>query len=765
MAANKPLQQLLAEADEELHDLHSTTSSLQSNQSNGDFFSSLSSSDADTTVSHSRLHRSRTKFKPGASPLKSSVDSRLLVAQKQAALDREKVDFSVPLVFLKALFSLVLVSELCLLSQDQHQRDVEALQAEIAQLTEERNHFKALHTQERHNRAAQSQSAHSQMQAELEALRSQLQAAEHTSPSKAKVIADIKAALRDSQALLTEKEYAQLAKVPPEQLSVVDFVRMRYYRTLDGCRQDHENLAAQLQLARQSAAQLKKDKAHLEEQVDAARVDLADCRRRNLELESALKAFARKDGRGSQYDAMQLATSLSENNAKEAYAVIQEMELRIETYLSERDEMQTQLSQAQQHLQILRLDKTHLEKQNVDLESRCARLEEHSLLLQRDLSDMKKAREEMFEKFLDTRNIDKSASDERMRKELEVIRERNKAELEELRRVAQSVHEREVTSLRAERDSAQQMYRETQLELKESKARQDEIFAEFRKCQLDSESALGALRADLKMRDFENGRLEMLYEQQRLQVKDLNQTIDTLRRKLEVATKEFYDLKHGTDRQIAEKNARLREMEEVAETYRALESELDQVVLQAAQADIGDAMLQGLMVGSSTSQRKLKQAVALARQLLASQKENSRLRKDVEDLQQRLKTLNEQLKNSEDLLSQSHQPHQYLIATVKQRDDVIAEQKGQIAALESDVAQLKRERQALATDRDELAADLDDALQHGARRARHSAASAKPVKQHSSHAADETGASSFNARPITIVGEAPWWFSKLKAHS
>jgi progesterone-induced-blocking factor 1 len=182
------------------------------------------------------------------------------------------------------------------------------------------------------------------------------------------------------------------------------------------------------------------------------------------------------------------------------------------------------------------------------------------------------------------------------------------------------------------------------------------------------------------------------------------------------------------------------ELQDNLAMYAALEKELDDVVMQAASTDNMDEVLLSFKTHThthtytltllctlfnhqvlisygyganvpTTARRRLKQGVALARQLLASQKDNASLKHEVKALKQQLAQTVEQQKATEDLLAKSQQPYNYLIETIRQRDGVIGDLRATVQAMEQDLERTKRSMRELREERDELAADLEQLLQ------------------------------------------------------
>ena len=110
------------------------------------------------------------------------------------------------------------------------------------------------------------------------------------------------------------------------------------------------------------------------------------------------------------------------------------------------------MSSSKQTVALLRQDKDYLSRQATDATHKHQFGEEKVQQLSRQLEDAKLAREEMYEKYVASRDQYKSDYENKLREELEQIRVRTNSEIDRLRTSTREMYERENRNLREARD-------------------------------------------------------------------------------------------------------------------------------------------------------------------------------------------------------------------------------------------------------------------------------------------------------------------------
>ncbi|TRY54366.1 hypothetical protein DNTS_011129 [Danionella cerebrum] len=399
----------------------------------------------------------------------------------------------------------------------------------------------------------------------------------------------------------------------------------------------------------------------------------------------------------------------------------------------------------------------------MELNVRCAHQEDRLDRLQMQLEDTKKAREDAYEKYVASRDHYKTEYENKLCEELERIAMKTSHEIESLQRASKEMYERENRNLRETRDNAiiekdralnaervsqdkhdqlldQRCNGVNELQAHARHTSRDSVHScwaypaffspGFRQLQLGSDSRVAELLNQVKLKKFELERSQMVQEETARNLNLCQIECEKHQKKLEarhlklkrlyntVLTKEFYGLQTSSEKRITELHAQSSEQQARLETYERLEKELDDVTMQAAEMeneDEAERVLFSYGYGANiptTSKRRLKQSVQLARRVLQLEKQNTQLRRDLERLTAHSSQISEELKAANQLLQQSQQPHSYLIESVQQRDTQIHSLKEHLTRLEEETSALRKDKAALLQVKNSMAADLERLLNH-----------------------------------------------------
>ena len=230
---------------------------------------------------------------------------------------------------------------------------------------------------------------------------------------------------------------------------------------------------------------------------------------------------------------------------------------------------------------------------------------------------------------------------------------------------------------------------------KEMQAKHDQLLDQLRQLQVGSDSRVAELSSQLKLKTFESERAQMVQEETARSLSLCQMECEKHQKKLEVLTKEFYELQSSSEKRVVELQAQVSEQQVKLETYERLEQELDDVTMQAAEMASekeAERVLFSYGYGANvptTAKRRLKQSVHLARRVLQLEKQNTHLRRYLEKQSTQTGKVSKELEAANQLIQQAQQPYSYLIETVKQRDCQIEKLKERITSLEEEVSVLK----------------------------------------------------------------------------
>ncbi|KAI4889464.1 hypothetical protein NFI96_011637, partial [Prochilodus magdalenae] len=580
---------------------------------------------------------------------------------------------------------------------------------------------------------------------------------------------DIRRSLRDVE--LTEERYSELREVPEDRLSIPEYVAVRFYEVVTPLKAQ----VTELQVKKNSLiddldshrSQIKSLMESYEEERRARSELEIRCQRLTLELADTKQLIQEGDYKRQNYDKVKRERDGYETEVRELRKKLEMMDLTQTALTKERNDLSKEVSTLQQSVTLLQKDKDYLNRQNMELNVRCAHEEDRLERLQIQLEDTKKAREEAYDKYVASRDHYKTEYENKLRDELEHIRMKTSHEIECLQRASKEMYERENRNLRETRDNAVLEKDRAMSSERDMQARYDQLLEQFsalfiylmmgmsglRQLQLTSDSRMSELQNQMKLKAFEVERAQMVQEETAKHLSLCQIECEKHQKKLEavvldgapslqaaqshcsltqcwgpytllaktwvwVLTKEFYALQASSEKRIAELQSQSGEQEKRLEIYEKLEKELDDVTMQAAEMeneDEAERVLFSYGYGANvptTAKRRLKQSVHLARRVLQLEKQNTLLRRDLERRSAHAEQITEELQTANQLLQQSQQPQSYLIETVRQRDTHIQSLKEHLSQLEEEVSMLKKEKSALLQVKNNMAADLERLLSH-----------------------------------------------------
>ncbi|KAM9172155.1 progesterone-induced-blocking factor 1 isoform 1-T1 [Pangshura tecta] len=558
------------------------------------------------------------------------------------------------------------------------------------------------------------------MKQEMETILMRQKQLEETNHQLRERAGDIRRSLRDLE--LTEDYYEKLKSLPDDELSIPEYVSIRFYEVVHPLRKE----VNELQMKKDS---LSEDLSYHKSQLKCVMESYEDerrsrselevrCQRLTLELADTKQMIQQGDYRQENYDKIKRERDAFEHELSELRRKYEILEVSHKAQAKERNDLSKEVATLQQSVNLLQKDKDYLNRQNMELSVRCAHEEDRLERLQIQLEDAKKAREEMYEKYVTSRDHYKTEYENKLRDELEQIRLKTNQEIEQLRSTSKEMYERENRNLREARDNAVAEKERAVVAEKDALGKYEHLLEQYRQLQLSTESKVAELLHQSKLKSFESERVQLMQEETAKNLSQCQLECEKYQRKLEVLTKEFYSLQASSETRITELQAQNSEHQARLDTYEKLEKELDEIIMQTAEMeneDEAERILFSYGYGANvptTAKRRLKQSVHLARRLLQLEKQNSLLVKDLEHQKEQVTQISQELHRANSLLSQVQQPYKYLIESVQQRDSQIHLQKEHITQLEKDVSLLNKEKTALLRVKNQMAADLERLLNH-----------------------------------------------------
>uniref|UniRef100_A0A8C1I788 Progesterone immunomodulatory binding factor 1 n=1 Tax=Cyprinus carpio TaxID=7962 RepID=A0A8C1I788_CYPCA len=483
---------------------------------------------------------------------------------------------------------------------------------------------------------------------------------------------DLRRSLRDLE--LSEEKYAELKELPEDKLTIPEYVAIRFYEVVNPLRAlvtelqvKKSNLSEDLDSHRNQTRSLME--SYEEERRARSELEIR-CQRVTLELADTKQLIQEGDYKRENYDKIKRERDGYETEVRELRKKLEMLDLTHTALTKERNDLNKEAATLQQSVTLMQKDKEYLNRQNMELNVRCAHQEDRLDRLQTQLEDTKKAREDAYEKYVASRDHYKTEYENKLRDELERIRMKTSHEIESLQRASKEMYERENRNLRETRDNAVIEKDRALNAERDVQGKYDQLLYQFRQLQLSSDSRVAELLNQVKLKKFELERSQMVQEETARNLSLCQIECEKHQKKLEVLTKEFYGLQTSSEKRITELQAQNSEKQARLETYERLEKELDDVTMQAAEMeneDEAERVLFSYGYGANIPTTKLIFVI-----------------KKIEIIIIIIIFTFFQLEAANQLLQQAQQPHSYLIETVRQRDTQIQTLKERLTRLEEE---------------------------------------------------------------------------------
>ncbi|KAI6078600.1 Progesterone-induced-blocking factor 1 isoform X1 [Aix galericulata] len=294
------------------------------------------------------------------------------------------------------------------------------------------------------------------MKQEMETILLRQKQLEETNHQLREKAGDIRRSLRGLE--ITDDCYEKLKSLPEDQLSIPEYVSVRFYEVVHSLRNELSDLQAKKQTLTEELSGYKSQLKCVTESYEDERRSRSElevrCQRLTLELADTKQMIQQGDYRQENYDKVKCERDAFEHELSELRRKYEILEMSHKAQAKERNDLSKELTTIQQSLNLLQKDKDYLNRQNMELSVRCAHEEDRLERLQVQLEDAKKAREEMYEKYVASRDHYKTEYEKRLHEELEQLRLKTSQEIEQLRSTSKEMYERENRNLREARDNA-----------------------------------------------------------------------------------------------------------------------------------------------------------------------------------------------------------------------------------------------------------------------------------------------------------------------
>ncbi|XP_052367697.1 progesterone-induced-blocking factor 1-like [Oncorhynchus keta] len=254
---------------------------------------------------------------------------------------------------------------------------------------------------------------------------------------------DLRRSLRDLE--LTEDKYKELRDIPEERLSITEYVAVCFYEVVSP-------LKAQL-------SELHVKRNSLTDDLETHRTEIKALMKvhthTHTHTEDRSEPSWRYRQREDRVSTLQQTVSTLQQTGVPSSRWIATSNPSVFQVSSAADGVYSaEVSTLQQTVTLLQKDKEYVHRQSMELNVRCAHQEDRLERLQTQLDDAQRAREEVYHKYIASRDHYKTEYENKLAEELENIRLKTSQEIDSLQRTSKEMYERENRNLRETRDNA-----------------------------------------------------------------------------------------------------------------------------------------------------------------------------------------------------------------------------------------------------------------------------------------------------------------------
>lgn len=521
---------------------------------------------------------------------------------------------------------------------------------------------------------------------------------------------------------LTEEQYHKLRSQNEDTWSLRDYVAVKLLEKKRPLQNEIQQLKRKLVLCESEQKSLSEEVALLQKNLDEERISHSELRINFQKVSSELsdcQAQVQTDTyRISNFDSIKSERDTLQKEHCELKRQNLVFDSSNQVLQKERDEISRQLASCKQEVALLTQDKNYLTRQVSELTNRCSLLAEKIEESNLQLENAKKSREEMYEKYVSSRDLYKCEYENKLKDELETIRAQTNSEIERLRTSTKELYERENSNLREAREMAILEKEKFESSGQELNAKYEQLLNEYRTLQMSGEQRLLDLQTEAKLKAFEAERSHLAYEETCRNLKEYQLEIEKLEAKYEVLLKEYYAMEAAKSKKIAELESEMSSKNIRLDSYDKIEQELDDLVLQAAEIeDETNAekvlLAYGTNMGTNTK-RRLKQSVDLAKRVLLLERTNATLKQELVTERKTVQEKADEVKSCKELLESAQQPQSYLIESIQSRDELLKKRQKGLQEAEQQIGNLQEERLQLIQTQNQMSEDIERLLSHQA---------------------------------------------------
>jgi chromosome segregation ATPase len=307
--------------------------------------------------------------------------------------------------------------------------------------------------------------------------------------------------------------------------------------------------------------------------------ELLRIQKENAELEATLNAssnnIAQLKSKGANYDTVHARATSLEREVETTRHRAELVQSSLDQMIIERDTATSKMLELKSAVEVLTVDKSYLTREVSASATKCSNLEETVNSLREEKRNLMNIKQQYQEELLKEKDDARRGYEDRLSMEVNKLQKETAMELSSIRNAQKQVHEMEIASLKDRLASAEELNATHLTELNELRQTHESLLMNTSRERNDHQSSMSELRSRLKIKAFEQGRLNLLVEEQREALASSRLSIAKHEKRFSVLRDEFVKLEaQGAKREI-EHEAMLNIEREKVLGYEALEMELD----------------------------------------------------------------------------------------------------------------------------------------------------------------------------------------------
>ena len=531
---------------------------------------------------------------------------------------------------------------------------------------------------------------------------------------------------------ISRMEYEQLSAMPDAERGVAQHIGVMVWNMLEEVRKSRdaalreaEELRHRLSATTDAMANLQhtwddQHKAAAERQVEQGKA-LADasgrCSALQQEVDKLRAELTLHESRSRRCEGAEEQCNVARTERLAALAQRDEARLELERTRTEKDHALQRAEEREREAEMMRLDKEFLARQHADLTAKCQRAEDKLEKKALKLNDAQRVKEQLEAQIIQIQALSAASHEDRVQAELSALRQRADQEMADIRRSTAELYQRQNQMLSDAKEEAQAEVDRLRNRLSEVEKARDIAVREHMELATSMEAQIGEARSVAKIKTMELDRLHVAYEDAQTLNRQLRLETDMYRDKVDVVRTELCSLQSSSDKRIAELEAQVHHSGHRLQTFESIESNLSLAI-----ADVGDFgpagnleienHIMALGTGAPTDPtRRMAQTMALARKVIAQQKELESLKRSLEEHQAEVLRLQRALADANKLLDNTAQPHELLVSAVRSRDEDLRSNRAEIERLKTVLAAVQGERNKLRDQCAELKKNIEQVVE------------------------------------------------------